>query len=148
LPDEVDSSTWQVRWWGNDAVAAPLVSDPSSPSIISFTDDPPGVTRLDGPLDPYIVSRSGAQALRIFWAGTGNSFVERINIRLLHRTSESFNPNALLWREYATDRLWSLATVRESVTLSGIYTVRDPTRPGARARTGAPLQHTAARWRP
>lgn len=108
LPDNVDNTRGQIRWWGNDAVLVATELGITADHLVRL-DAPETVT--DAPIFPsqFLVSRSGQQALGLLVAGTGNSSVETIDLVHGTRASVKFERDALTTREYGADRFWTLA---------------------------------------
>ncbi len=121
LPDAVDSTRGQSRWWGNDAILVATQLGITADSLVRL-DTPETIT--EAPIFPsvFLVSRSGQQALGLLIAGSGNSSIETLDLVHGTRASVKFAPDSLTTREYAADRFWAMARLKDqdSFVLQGV----------------------------
>ncbi len=142
LPDVISGNTWQVRWWGNAAVVALSQPAGNAPQVlVDLSTDPPRMTTLSEVFDPYLLSRSGRQVLRLMLAGSGNSTLDLINVFDNVRVSQPADPSARFVREYGLDRFWQMSESATSDTLVVSGVQLDPVRgagPGLLFSVSAP----------
>lgn len=120
LPDEVDASTWQITWWGNNALVGPDRTNIKR-YLISLSSDPPTIQPLQIELNTYFLSHDGRLAFSLF-GGSTSSTLDIFDVSTLSQVTTGFEAPGLAFREHAAERYWwlDLDSKAPSILIHGI----------------------------